>query len=128
MCHGQNNGIFRIELILGKKTRNLSPILGEDYCFFSDHLILETKFNKNGLKVPRFLKGFTNFKTRLKPTLNKFFAAPCVYLLLIHLLHLCDKYQANTKMQLWSILRLWFTRIESNFLVYNVCTSFCIIT
>ena len=51
--------IFRIELILGKKARNLSSILGEDL-FFKDYLILETKFNKNGLKVPQFLKNFKN--------------------------------------------------------------------
>ena len=44
MCRGQNNGIFRIELILGTKARNMSPILGEDF-LFRDHLILETKFN-----------------------------------------------------------------------------------
>ena len=40
---GQNNGILKIELILETKARNLSPILGENF-FFSDHLILETKF------------------------------------------------------------------------------------
>ena len=59
MCRGQNNNIFRIELILGTKARNLSLILGENF-FFSDHLNLETKFNKNGLKMPRFLKNLKN--------------------------------------------------------------------
>ena len=59
MCRDQNNDIFRIELILKTKARNLSPILGEDL-FFRNHLILETKFNKNGLKVPQFLKNFKN--------------------------------------------------------------------
>ena len=31
MCHGQNNSIFRIKLILGTKARNLSTILGENF-------------------------------------------------------------------------------------------------
>ena len=57
MCRDQNNGFFRIELISGTKARNLIPILGEDL-FFRNHLILKTKFNKNGLKVPQFLKNF----------------------------------------------------------------------
>ena len=58
-CRGQNNGIFRIKLNLGTKARHLTPILGENF-FFSDHLILETKFNKKALKVPRVLKYFKN--------------------------------------------------------------------
>ena len=61
MCRGQSNDIFRIELILGTKARNLSPILCEAL-FFRDHLILGTKFNKNGLKVPQLLKDFKNVR------------------------------------------------------------------
>ena len=57
MCRGQINGISRIALILRTKAKNLSPILGENLFFFSDHLILESNFNKNGVKVPRFLKN-----------------------------------------------------------------------
>ena len=57
MCRGHNNGIFRIELILRATARNLSPIMDENFFFYSDHLILETKFNKNDLKALRFLKN-----------------------------------------------------------------------
>ena len=60
MCHGQNNGIFKIELISKTTARNLSPILGEDFFFFGDHPVLGTKCNKDGVKVPRFLMNFKN--------------------------------------------------------------------
>ena len=53
-------------MLLGTKTRHLSPNLGEN--FFSDHLILETKFNKNSPKVPQFLENFKNVPRRLRNT------------------------------------------------------------
>ena len=136
MCRGQNNSIFRIELILGTKPRNLSPILGQKKFFFNVYLNLETKFNRNGLKMPRFLKNFKmcRNRTRNRKKVEKHLVRPffrrkvlliskqdqtqlqtnsvcvalCVYSLLIHLLRLCDKYQENTKMQLWSIFETWF--------------------
>ena len=62
MCRGQKNGSFKIELVLGIRVENLSPILGKNFFsfFFNANLILETKFIKNDLKVPRFLKDFKN--------------------------------------------------------------------
>ena len=48
-----------------------------------------------------WIKAFTTSKTRLKSTSNKFCLRFSVYLFIdiIHLFHLCNKYQANTKMQ-----------------------------
>ena len=64
--------------------------------FFSDHQILETKFEKHWVRP--CLEGkvlLISKQDQSQLQTNSVCAAPRVYLLLIHLLHLCDKYQAN---------------------------------
>ena len=46
-------------MILGK-IRELRDQIEVKTFFFKYHLILGTKINKNGLKVPRFLMNFKN--------------------------------------------------------------------
>ena len=74
------------------------------------------------------MKGFTNSKTSQgQLQTNSVCAAPSVHSLLIHLLHLCDKCQADTKINYDSFSRLGFTQLETNLLVANICNSFRII-
>ena len=70
LCRNQSNGIFRIYLILGTEARHPRTILGENF-FFSDHLILETKFNENSLTGAANFEKFQKcaaIKKRLKNT------------------------------------------------------------
>ena len=70
ISRGQKNDIFKIELIFGTKARHLSPILGENYFFFSDHLILETKFKKwsKGVAIFEKFQKYAAIGKRLRNT------------------------------------------------------------
>ena len=70
-----------------------------------------------------WIKGFTNFKTKLKPTLNKFCLRGSVCSFIANTIAAFIRQVSSKSKNAIEISRLGFTRIETNFLVYNVCIS-----